>query len=148
MSPLSTYVLVSLILLLAGFILGIITQRKWSKVPIANLHAEMAKLKTGLFQLQSDYDILLQAMHGAKMQAENYQRQLLGSNIMEIQRHEDPEKLLNRKLLADYIYKKLEDNYSKSDLADDEQIPGDPRIIESLEVLDDRVVDILTNAIK
>jgi len=138
----------SLIILAIGFILGIYFQNRFSNKAIETLSLQVSDLKLALKQLKADYDLLLQAMHGAKIQAENYQRELFGTNVLEIQRHEDPEKILNRHLLADYIYKKLNDNFSKSDQMDEEQIPGDPKVLEAIEAMDDRVVDILADVIK
>ena len=138
----------SLVVLSSGIALGFIIQNYISNKIIYSLSLQVADLKIGQQQLQADYDLLLEAMNGAKIQAENFQREILGTNIVEVQEHEDPEKVLNRHLLADYIYKKLEDNFSKSDQMDDDEIPGDPKVFEALEGLDDRVVDILAKAIK
>jgi len=142
------YLVYSLVLLGVGLTLGILIQRSISNKLINRLKLEMNALKKGQSQLQADYNLLLQAMNGAKIQAENFQREILGTNVVEVQTHEDPEMILNRHILADYIYKKLGDNFSKSDASEKDQIPGDPKVIEALEGLDDRVVDILAEAIK
>ena len=147
-APTILYAFLSLVVLGLGFTFGMFIQRNISRKSIAELSDQLNELRVGQTQLQLDYNILLKAMQGAKIQAENYQRELLGTNIIEVQEHEDPEMILNRHLLADFIYKKLVAKFAKSDQADQEQIPGDPQIIKALESLDDRVVDILAKAIK
>jgi len=109
---------------------------------------KIKKLKQKETQLRSDYNILLQAMEGAKAQAEAMQRKLYGTNVMEVNKVQDPETILNRQKLAQFVEKKLMGCSSKTDDCAKATPSNHPKAIESLKALDPEIVNILSEVIK
>lgn len=138
--------LVLLLLPFIGFAVGYFIRMRKGKKEIGKIMHRIGIVKKEQFELRRDYEILLQAMEGAKAHAEELQRKLYGTNIIEITEHEDPELILNRQQLAKYINDRLPDDPAQSDNINGDE-PGGSKVLKSVMAMDDQVVNILTEAI-
>ncbi len=127
-----------------GYLIHFLLTRRHQKM----LRDELQALKKTQEQMQHEYGFLEQAMEGAKAQAEEMQRKLYGTNIMEISEPQDAERILNRQILAKFIYKQMKEATPQSDGHQDDAQPGDAKVIESLDAMDDQVIKILAQAVK
>ena len=132
--------LLGLGIILGYFLFHLIQKKKTEKdrLLIDNLHREKK-------QLNADYQILLQAMEGSKAQAEDMQRKLYGTNVLEISEPEDPEAFIKRQRLVRFVQQRL----SSSDRNDSKEKTNVQQleIIQSLNKLDDQVINILSETI-
>ena len=137
----------TLLTLCLGMALGYLLHYLFFKRKNQQAKLKINELEKTIAQKESNYQILLQAMEGAKAQAETMQRKLYGSNVIEIKEFQDPESILNRQKLVKFVEKKLKPSSAKTDDSKKAQ-PSNAKALESLKGLDAEVVNILTEVIE
>ena len=131
-----------------AFLAGYLVQFLSSKKKLHHLQLELQGMHKKQNQMRQEHSILLEAMEGAKAQAEEFQRKLYGTNIMEISEPEDAEHIFNRQILAEFIFKQMNQASAQSDGDLELEKPGDAKVMQSLSSLDEKVVKILADVVK